>query len=45
MRRGQAVQGRLILLILPPHCEVMLLVAFEIGGAHGGPNEIAAGCG
>jgi hypothetical protein len=39
------VQGRLIVLILPSYCEFMFLVALEVRRAHGGPDEIAAGCG
>src|SRR5262245_9557315 len=45
MRRGQAVEGRLVLAVPPAHRKIVFLAAFEIGGFHRRPDEFAPGTG
>jgi hypothetical protein len=41
MRRGQAIKRRLIAFLAPEDGEFVFFATFEIGRAHGGPDEVA----
>jgi hypothetical protein len=38
---GEAVERRLVAILMPADGEVVFFTALEIGGAHGGPDELA----